>query len=120
MLAATWVLYVRFAADWDRKHFRFACSNDGLRVARVLYCLCLIFFGVVHFVDVKDTVSLIPHWLPGHLFWAYFTGGAFIAEGMATLIGFCARVAVKLSAFQLALFLVWTVAPGQPRIAHDA
>jgi uncharacterized membrane protein YphA (DoxX/SURF4 family) len=58
---------------------------------------------------VKDTVSLIPHWLPGPLFWAYFTGGAFIAAGIATLIGFCARLAVALSAFQLALFLfvVW-------------
>ena len=69
----------------------------------------MIFFGVAHFVDVKDTVSLIPYWLPSHLFWAYFTGGAFIAAGIATLIGFCARLAVALSVFQLALFLfvVW-------------
>ncbi len=109
MLAATWVLYVRSAGDWDRKHFRFVSGNNGLRFARVLYGLCLIFFGVAHFVDVKDTISLIPNWLPGHLFWAYFTGSAFIAAGIATLIGFCARLAVALSAFQLALFLfvVW-------------
>jgi uncharacterized membrane protein len=109
MLAATWVLYVRLAADWDRKHFSLVTGNDGLRIARVLYGLCLIFFGVAHFVDVKDTVSLIPHWLPGHLFWAYFTGGAFVAAGIATLVGFCARLAVALSAFQIALFLfvVW-------------
>ncbi len=109
MLAATWVLYVWLAADWDRKHFSLVSSNYGLRIARGLYGLCLIFFGVAHFVDVKDTVSLIPHWLPGHLFWVYFTGGAFIAAGVATLIGFCARLAVALSAFQIALFLfvVW-------------
>jgi uncharacterized membrane protein len=109
MLAATWVLYVRLATDWDGKHFRFVSSNGGLRIARVLYGLCLIFFGIAHFIDVKDTVSLIPHWLPGSLFWAYFTGGAFIAAGIATLIGFWARLAVALSAFQLALFLfvVW-------------
>ena len=109
MLAAAWVLYVWVADDWDRKHLSFVSSNNGLRIARVLYGLCLIFFGVAHFVDVKDTVSLIPHWLPGHLFWAYFTGCAFILAGIATLIGFCARLAVALSAFQLALFLfvVW-------------
>jgi uncharacterized membrane protein YphA (DoxX/SURF4 family) len=60
-------------------------------------------------MDVKDTVSLIPYWLPSHLFWAYFTGCAFIAAGLATLIGFWARLAVTLSAFQIALFLflVW-------------
>ncbi|HEX4020875.1 MAG TPA: hypothetical protein VHX63_07015 [Acidobacteriaceae bacterium] len=109
MLAAAWVLYVWFAADWDRKHLSFVSSNNGLRIARGLYGLCLIFFGTAHFIDVKDTVSLIPHWLPGHLFWAYFTGCAFIAAGIATVLGFCARLAVALSAFQIALFLfvVW-------------
>jgi uncharacterized membrane protein len=109
MVAAAWVLYVRFADDWDRKHLGVISSNNGLRIARVLYGLCLIFFGLAHFIDVKDTVSLIPHWLPGHLFWAYFTGCAFIAAGLATLIGFCARLAVTLSVLQLGLFLflVW-------------
>jgi uncharacterized membrane protein len=109
MLAATWVLYVWFAADWDHKYLSFVGSNNGLRVARVLYGLCLIFFGVAHFIDAKDTVSLIPHWLPGHLFWAYFTGCAFIAAGLATLFGFCSRLAVALSALQIGLFLfvVW-------------
>jgi len=109
MVAAAWVLYVWFAADWDSNHLHFILGNNGLRTARFLYGLSLIFFGIAHFVDVKDTVSLVPHWLPGHLFWAYFTGCAFIAAGLAALIGFCARLAVTLSAIQLALFLflVW-------------
>lgn len=109
MVAAAWVLYVWFSADWDRKHLSFILGQNGLRIARFLYGLSLIFFGIAHFVDVKDTVSLIPHWLPGPLFWAYFTGCAFIAAGLAALVGFCARLAVTLSALQLALFLflVW-------------
>jgi uncharacterized membrane protein len=109
MLAAAWVLYVWFAADWDRKHLSFISSNNGLRIARGLYGLSLIFFGVAHFIDVKDTLSLVPNWLPAHLFWAYFTGCAFVAAGIAVLIGLYARMAAALSALQIALFLllVW-------------
>lgn len=106
MLAAAWVLYVWFATDWDRNCLSFVIGSNGLRVAHTLYGLSLIFFGAAHFIDVKDTLSLIPNWLPGHLFWAYFTGCAFIAAGVAALTGICARLAVTLSVLQLTLFLV--------------
>ena len=109
MLAVAWVIYVRFAADWDWMHLGFISGNNGLRIAHVLYGLCLILFGTAHFIDLKDTLSLIPNWLPGHLFWAYFTGCTFIAAGVAVLIGFHARLAAALSALQISLFLllVW-------------
>lgn len=109
MLAATWVLYVWFAAGWDRQHLSFVSGNNGLRIAHALYGFSLIFFGSAHFIDVKDTLSLIPNWLPGHAFWAYFTGCTFIAAGVAVLAGRCARLAAFLSAFQIGSFLllVW-------------
>src|SRR6185437_2411514 len=105
MLAAALILYLWFA-DWDYMHLSPIRGNHGIRIARVLYGLSLIFFGAAHFIDVKDTVSLIPNWLPGHLFWAYFTGCAFIAAGIAALTGVCARLAVTLSVLQITLFLV--------------
>ncbi len=109
MLAAAWMLYAWLTTDWDRMHLRFISGSNGLRIARVLYGLSLIFFGTAHFIDLKDTVSLIPHWLPGHLFWAYFTGCTFVAAGVAVLIGFHAGLAAALSALQISLFLllVW-------------
>jgi uncharacterized membrane protein YphA (DoxX/SURF4 family) len=109
MLAAAWVLYVWFATEWDRQHLGFISGKNGLRIARVLYGASLVFFGLAHFIDMKDTVSLIPAWLPGHLFLAYFTGGAFVAAGIAVLIGILPRVAASLAALQIALFLllVW-------------
>jgi uncharacterized membrane protein len=111
MLAAALVLYAGFATDWDRKYLGFAVGGNGLRIARALYGVSLIFFGAAHFIDVKDTLSLIPNWLPGHLFWAYFTGCAFIAAGVATLTSLYARLAVTLSVLQLTLFLVLVWVP---------
>jgi uncharacterized membrane protein len=108
-VAAAWVLYAWFADDWDKKHLSFAVGDKGLRIARAIYGLALIAFGFSHYAYLELTAPLVPSWLPGHTFWAYFTGASYLAAGVSIIVRVFAPLAATLSVVQIGLMtvLVW-------------
>ncbi|MEO8737917.1 MAG: hypothetical protein ABI380_15425, partial [Edaphobacter sp.] len=95
-------------------------SWESLIVAgRILFSAALVVFGVQHFLYAKFIAMLIPAWIPGHLFWAYFVGIAFVAAALSI----ATRVWGRLSAALLGLmFLLWVIVLHAPRVMaapHD-
>ena len=76
ILAGAWVLYAWFGNDWDQQRLAFATGDQGLRIARIIYGLSMVAFGVAHFAYAKLTASLVPAWLPAPMAWAYWHFGS--------------------------------------------
>jgi uncharacterized membrane protein YphA (DoxX/SURF4 family) len=84
-------------------------------VGRIAFGVCAVWFGLVHFHYPTDTASYIPNWLPpNQLFWAYATGTAHIAAGLAILSGILSRLAAYLLT---AMFLVFQALVHAPLLA---
>jgi uncharacterized membrane protein len=75
------------------------------RLGQLAFGFCALLFGGAHFFYMNLTVPLIPKWLPpSQEFWAYVTGVAHIAAGVAILTGVQARLAAILLTAMFACF----------------
>jgi uncharacterized membrane protein len=49
----------------------------------MLLAFAMAVFGADHFVAAPFVAKIVPSWIPGHLFWAYFVGFALIAAAFS-------------------------------------
>ena len=80
--------------------------RGGARIARCLFAVSCVVFGLSHFVYAGFTAGMIPHWLPLHLGLAYATGAGHLAAGLAILVGIQARLAAALEALMMSSFVI--------------
>jgi len=85
------------------------------QLGRFLFAIALFIFGAQHFTLIPLIASLIPAWMPGHVFLAYFTGAAMVAAALSIATGKLIRLAGVLLAV---MFLSWVATLHAPRVAH--
>jgi len=90
-------------------------EGDARRLKRagwMIFGLCCLVFGTVHFQYEHDTAAMVPKFLPlGGVFWARITGIAHVAAGLAILSGIRARMAAVLLTIMFASFGILIHAP---------
>jgi uncharacterized membrane protein len=87
-----------------------------IRIGRFIFTFTMVIFGVQHFQYAPFIAALIPAWIPGHLFWVYFTGIGFIAAAVAISIKILGRTA---AIFLGLMFLLWFLVLHMPRVFAD-
>jgi uncharacterized membrane protein len=82
------------------------------RASRYLLAVSLIVFRVDHFLALAPIGTLIPNWIPWHVFWIAFFGAVFIAAGVS--IGL--NILRQWGAAGLGLmFAIWVITLHMPR-----
>ena len=84
------------------------------------YGMCALVFGASHFAYGKFTASMVPLRLGHGLFWAYVTGSAHLAAGLAMLTGRLVRVATVLLAIMMGSFVLLVHVPRVLASSGDA
>jgi uncharacterized membrane protein len=112
LLAGGWILFARLSALRERSVLTFATGERGVRIAKYLFAVWIIPVGLSHFLYVKETIDLIPAWMPFRPFWAYITGAGHIAAVLGVLFSVIPRLAATAEAAMLSIItvLVWVPA----------
>ncbi|MGC2301264.1 MAG: hypothetical protein WA476_20840 [Acidobacteriaceae bacterium] len=102
------VVLLLVRGDWLR-----ARGFDKLIVlGPIFYAAPIAAFGTEHLTLTRDIASIVPAWIPWHMFWAYFVGVCLIAAGLSLVTGIQTRLAASLLALMFFLFVVLMDAPG--------
>src|SRR6266849_10785087 len=73
---------------------------------RIFVAISLVVFGVQHFIYGGFVATLVPAFMPGRLFWAYFVGVAFFAAAGGILYRLMARPAATMLGVMFFLFVI--------------
>ena len=87
-------------------------TNWMVLLGHWLFAFSMVVFGIQHFMYATFLATLVPTWMPVHLFWIYFTGAGMIVAGLAIVTTILARLA---SAVLGLMFLLWFVLLHLPR-----
>ena len=95
-----------FSGRWE------SAVNGLIKSGPYLFAVSSVVFGIDHFLFLNFVASLVPAWIPWHLFWASLTGAGFIAAGVSIATKWMARWGATMLGI---MFLLWFLVLHLPR-----
>jgi len=77
-----------------------------MTLGSILISIPLISFGILHFQFAKDVSTLVPSWIPYHLFWTYLAGIGLLGSGISIILKIKTRL---IAALLGTIILIWFI-----------
>ena len=112
-LAGGVVFAIGLATIFPRGDWRKTRGLDKLiLLGPLFYAAPVAAFGAEHFTLTEAVASIIPAWIPWHLFWAYLVGACLIAGALSLVTRIQAGLAAGLLGMTFFLFVALMHGPG--------
>lgn len=85
----------------------------------VFEAVALAIFAAEHFTAARDLMPLVPHWLPGPLFWVYFVGACLLAAAISFIVWRYVRWSAALLALLFLIIVATIDLPNLQKGMHD-
>ena len=85
----------------------------------LFYAAPIAAFGAEHFTVTRGIASIVPAWIPWHVFWVYLVGTCFIAAAFSLVTRIRTRLSASLLALTFFLFLMLMDAPACMQDLHN-
>lgn len=93
--------------------------NKLILFGPLFYAVPIAAFGTEHFTITRGIASIVPAWIPWHVFWVYLVGACLIAAAFSLVTGVWTRLSASLLALMFFLFVVLMDVPGCIRDPHN-
>ena len=110
-VAATAVLLIGLAVIFKNELPQLRGIDRLYPFGRLCYAIPLAVFSTEHFNFTTGIASMIPQWIPWHLFWAYFVGCALFAASLAITTRIQAGLAAAGCGLMFFLFVMFMTVP---------
>lgn len=80
--------------------------NQLKTIGRIVFAIPMAIFGINHFFNAGNMAGMVPGFIPGGIFWVYFTGFALLAASISIITGKKAYPASLLLGLLLLVFVL--------------
>jgi len=93
------------------KPFEARGINRAVALGPVFFAIPMAVFGADHFITPRFVATIVPSWIPWHLFWVYFVGVALFASALSIVTNKHSVLAATLLSAMLFSFVLLISVP---------